>query len=178
MRAAPAGPALFGEYSVRRVMRRDQLFDVTFAGEIGFCDQVDAPFVFDLKPARGVLLQYGARLARRAYSQFEHFGENSAFRLFETPTDDTSREQRNHQLVMPGDAVAAPHAAGHRAPHDVRQGAVVLDEVEVGGGEVLKRMAEVANDGHGFQKYFRQGHRRTYVQVNAPAVQLFDHRGE
>src|SRR5262249_10917735 len=153
-------------------------FDVMFAGQVGLSDQVNAPFVFDLKTARGVILQDLARLARRAYSQFEHFGENSAFRLFETPTEDTSREQRNHQLVMPGDGKPAPRAARHRTPHDVRHRSVMLDEVEIGGGETLKRMAEIANDGHSFQKDFRQSHRRTDVQVNAPAVQLFDQRGE
>src|SRR5262247_2958361 len=79
---------------------------------------------------------------------------------------------------MPDDAMAEPRAAGDGTPHDVRHRAVMLDEVEVGGGEILKRMAEVANDGHGFQKDFRQRHRRTDVQVNAAAVQLFDHRGE
>src|SRR5262245_36226771 len=79
---------------------------------------------------------------------------------------------------MADDAVAAPRAAGHRTPHDVRHWAVMLYEVEVGGGEILKRMAEVADDGHGFQEDFRQSHRRTDVQVDAPADQLFDQRCE
>src|SRR5215475_5800004 len=79
---------------------------------------------------------------------------------------------------MPCYAVAAPRAPGHWAPHDVRHRSVMLNEVEVGGGDILERMAEVADDGHGFQKGFRQSHRRTDVQVDAPAVQLFDQRGE
>src|SRR5262245_48133669 len=79
---------------------------------------------------------------------------------------------------MPDDAMAAPRAACHRTPHDARHWAVMLDKVEVGCGEILKRMAEVADDGHGFQKDFRQSHRRTDVQVNATAVQLFDQGGE
>src|SRR5262245_22944038 len=173
-----ADAALFGEDSVVRVMRLDQSFDVTFAGQVGLGDQVDASFVFDLKTARGVILKDRARLARRAYSKFEHFGEISAFRLFETSTDDTSREQRNHQLVMTRQMEATPGAAGDRPPNDVRHRAVMLNEVEVGRGEILERVAEVADDGQGFQKDFRQGHRRTDVQIYAAAVQLFDHRGE
>src|SRR5262245_21195726 len=173
-----ADAALFGENSVVRVMRRYQLFDVSFAGQVGLGDQVDAAFVFDLKAARGEILKDRARFARRAYSKFEHFGENSAFRLFETSTDDTSREQRNHQLVMTRQMEAPPGAAGHRTPNDVRHRAIMLNEVEVGRCKILERMAEIADDGNGFQKDFRQSHRRTYVQVYAAAVQFFDYRGE
>src|SRR5262249_59212630 len=57
-------------------------------------------------------------------------------------------------------------------------GAVMVDEGKVGSGEIGERMDEIAEDGHGFQKDFGQSHRRTDVQVNAAAVQLFDQRSE
>jgi len=36
----------------------------------------------------------------------------------------------------------------------------VLDEIEIGCGEVLKRMTQIAHDGDGLQKDFGQRYRR------------------
>ena len=64
--------------------------------------------------------------------------------------DDTSREERNHQLVMPGQAKAASRAIGDGPANDVCGGPIVLEEVEIRGGEILQRMAEIADHGDGF----------------------------
>ncbi|MCU1241025.1 MAG: hypothetical protein JWO71_1751 [Candidatus Acidoferrum typicum] len=42
------------------------------------------------------------------------------------------------------------------APYYILQRTVVLNKVEVGGGDWAKRKAEVAHDGDGFQKNLRQ----------------------
>src|SRR4051812_17089334 len=60
------------------------------------------------------------------------------------------REERDQDLVVTGDRIAAA-ASGRRPPDDVRQRAVVLDEVEVGGDEPLEPMAEVSYDRHGLE---------------------------
>src|SRR6185436_9822979 len=52
------------------------------------------------------------------------------------PFHEGRRQQRDQDLVVAGEAVAAPHADG-RAVHDVGVGPVRLDEVQVNGGEVL-----------------------------------------
>ena len=70
---------------------------------------------------------------------------------------------------MPNERETAT-AAGNRAPYDIRQRAILLDEIEVSGVEVLQLESEVANDGYRLQENFRQHHCRPEVQVNAAVL--------
>src|SRR5256884_7261988 len=68
--------------------------------------------------------------------------------------------ERQEQLVVAGDGVAvrfrAAAAAGGRgrALHYILQRTVMLDKVEVCGGNGADRDAQIANDGNGFEKNF------------------------
>src|SRR5690242_19688416 len=64
------------------------------------------------------------------------------------------------------------------AQKDVLGGPVVLDEIQVHGGEAARRAAEVGSQAHTLQKYFRQNHGRAHVQINASSTQLSDERGQ
>src|SRR4029077_8695840 len=74
--------------------------------------------------------------------------------------DQCSGYQRQEQFVVAGDGIAARllSFAAMRgscgAPHYILQRTIVLDKVEVGGGDGAKRNAKVAHDGHGFQENF------------------------
>ena len=59
-----------------------------------------------------------------------------------------------------------------RALDYIHARAVVVEEIEVDGGETGQRMAEVAHRRDGLQENFGQHHGRTDVQINAAIVQL------
>src|SRR5260370_28774854 len=90
------------------------------------------------------------------------------------------RYQRHEQLMMAGDGVAvrirtAAAAAGSGGTlHYILQRTVVLNKVEVRGGNRAKRDAEIATDGDRFEKDFGQQDGRTPVKVNAARVHLLD----
>src|SRR5919199_1271041 len=68
-------------------------------------------------------------------------------------------EERDGQLVVACDGEAAARAAARGAPDDVRERAVGLYEVEVGGREVFERVAEIAHERHALEENFRQDDR-------------------
>ena len=43
-------------------------------------------------------------------------------------------------------------------PEDILSGTVVLDKIKICGGEVLQRLAAVADQRDAFQEYLRQSH--------------------
>jgi len=61
---------------------------------------------------------------------------------------------------------------------DILRGAVVLDEIEVGGGEILQGMAEAADDGKCLEKNFGKNDGGTEIEVNAAAVEPAHGRAE
>src|SRR5256712_8438269 len=86
--------------------------------------------------------------------------------------------------MMAGDGVAgrtrtAAAAAGSgRTLHYILQRTVVLNKVEVRGGNRAKRNAEIADHGDGFEKNFRQQNGGTPVEVNTAGMHLLDARAE
>ena len=78
-------------------------------------------------------------------------------------------EKRDHYLVM-SDKRESAAAAGNRAPHDIRQRAILLYEIEVRCVETLEPESKVANDGHCLQENLRQHYCRPEIQVDAAAV--------
>ncbi|MBT7619287.1 MAG: hypothetical protein HN590_18575 [Calditrichaeota bacterium] len=72
-------------------------------------------------------------------------------------------QQRDHNLVMPGEVEL--FATGQGWPsQDVLGGAIVGDHVEIGGGEFVCVMSEVARYGQGLQEYF--GHYYSTAEVH------------
>lgn len=66
--------------------------------------------------------------------------------------------------------------AGEREPsatplggpaYDIGIWPVMLDKIHVYGGEMVKRMAEVPDQGHGLEEYFREQHSGAEIDVNA-----------
>src|ERR1700686_3442319 len=86
--------------------------------------------------------------------------------------------ERQEQLVVAGDSVAvrfrAAAAAGGRggALHYILQRTVVLDKVEVRGGNGAERDLEIANDGNGFQKNFGQKDGGAPIEIDAAGMHL------
>src|SRR5277367_2567184 len=62
--------------------------------------------------------------------------------------------------------------------HYILQRAIVLDKVEVCGGDWLQRHTEIADNAHGFQKNFGKKHGRSPVQVDTAGMHLFHERAE
>jgi len=64
-------PAFFRNDAVCREVRGDELFEMPFAGEVGFGDEVDAALVRDLKAALRIVLQDGSGFACSLDRQFD-----------------------------------------------------------------------------------------------------------
>src|SRR5689334_13173836 len=60
----------------------------------------------------------------------------------------------------------------------VLSGPIMLDEVQIGGGEFLHGMTKISYYRDRFQKYFRQNHSRAHIQINAAAIEILCHRTE
>src|ERR1700722_15775613 len=58
------------------------------------------------------------------------------------------------------------------APHYILQRTVMLNKVEVGGGDRAKRKAEVAHDGDCFQKNLGQQNGGAPIQIDAAGMHL------
>ena len=67
---------------------------------------------------------------------------------------------------------------GRWTPDDVLQRAVMLQKIEIGGGDRAQRRAEIARDGDGLQKNLRQDHRGAPVEIDAAGMHLADKRAE
>ena len=69
--------------------------------------------------------------------------------------DDCGGQERHKNFVMAGDGVAsgfvAARCGGGTADH-ILQRAIVLEEIEIGGGDRVERSAEIAGDADSFQK--------------------------
>src|SRR5688572_4131079 len=87
------------------------------------------------------------------------------------PFDERRRQEGEEDLVVSGEAVPAADALGGALDH-VRAGAIRLDEVEIGGREVAKRMAEVPRRGHRLQEDLGQEYRGSHVEIDAPSSEL------
>src|SRR3954469_432685 len=68
--------------------------------------------------------------------------------------DQLGGEQGNGQLVMAGDRIATTCSTGGRTANHIGERAVGLNEIEVGGGDVVEWMSEIANQRHTLQKNF------------------------
>src|SRR6267378_1487859 len=94
--------------------------------------------------------------------------------------------ERQEQLVVAGDGVAvrfgsaaAAAAAGSGGTlYYILQRTVVLDKVEVRGGDGAERDAEIANDGNGFQKNFGQKDGGAPIEIDAAGMHPLDQRAE
>ena len=86
-------------------------------------------------------------------------------------------EQRQHDLVMPGEGIAAAAVLGW-APHHVGVRAVVLQHVQVDGDEALDRVPGVAAQGQCLEEHFRQEHGGADVPITAAVVQAAQQQGE
>src|SRR5258707_3737575 len=92
--------------------------------------------------------------------------------------------ERQEQLVVAGDGVAvefrAVAAASGRcgALHYILQRTVVLDKVEVCGGNGADRDAEIAYDGNGFEKNFWQKDGGAPIEIDAAGMHLLHKRAE
>ena len=58
-----------------------------------------------------------------------------------------------------------------RAEEDVLGGAVVLDEVEVSGGEILEGITQVTDGGDSFEEDFGEDDRGAYIYIDASGMQ-------
>src|SRR5690348_14589342 len=74
--------------------------------------------------------------------------------------------------------VALPARLRMRPLHDIDPWPVVLEEVEIRRREAGQWMPQVAYRRYSLQKYLRQQHRRTHVEVDASIVQLCHQRAE
>ena len=72
-------------------------------------------------------------------------------------------------------AVAA-RAAGMRPFHHVDARPIMLQEIEVDGGEFGQRMPQIAHRRNGLQKNFRQHHGGAHIQIDAALVQIRSRR--
>lgn len=73
------------------------------------------------------------------------------------------------------EGVAATAGVGVGAFDDVDSGAVVLEEIEVDGGEIAERVAEVANDADGFEKDFGHDDGGSDVEIDAAFIEAANH---
>src|ERR1700682_6340637 len=111
------------------------------------------------KAGRGV--EGEGEVCRRKRSSsffFRFFGWRSSW----PAAHQRSGDQRQEQFVMASDGVAArllSFAATRGscgAPHYILQRTIVLNKVEVGGGDGAKRNAKITHDGDGFQENLRK----------------------
>src|SRR5207244_13306414 len=95
-----------------------------------------------------------------------------------------SGDERQGQLVVAGNSVdvRCRSAAGVRGRgwtlHYNLQRTVVLNKVEVRGGDGAERDAEIADDGNGFEKNFGKKDGGAPVEIDAAGMHLLDEGGE
>jgi len=95
-----------------------------------------------------------------------------------------SGDERQEQLVVAGNSVAVRFrsAAAVRGRgwtlHYILQRTVVLNKVEVRGGNGTERDAEIADDGNGFEKNFGEQDGGTPIEINAAGMHLLDEGAE
>src|SRR3984893_7377032 len=105
-----------------------------------------------------------------------------AWRLSRPAAHQGGGYQRQEQFVMASDGVAArllSFAAMRGScgtPHYILQRTIVLNKVEVGGGDGSKRNAEVAHYGDSFQENLGEKNGRAPIQIDAAGVHLL-HQG-
>src|SRR5712691_9647056 len=93
-------------------------------------------------------------------------------------------DERQEQLVMPGDCVAARFrsaaAAGRGGGtlHYILHRTVVLDKVEIRCSNGAQRDSEISHDGNGFEKYLRQKNGGAPIEVHAAGMHLLHQRAE
>ncbi len=87
--------------------------------------------------------------------------------------DEGGGEQGDHDLVMAGDGIAVAAGAGVGPLDDVEFRAVVLQEIEIRGGEIRERISQIADHGNGLQEDFRQQDRGADIEINAAIVHFF-----
>ena len=92
--------------------------------------------------------------------------------------DQRGGDQRNHDFMVTGQRIAAPAGLRVRALHHIHARTVVLQEIEIHGGEIAQLVAQIAHAGDGLQKNLRHHDRRARVDVNAAIVQRGDQTAE
>ncbi len=101
--------------------------------------------------------------------------------------DKSRSEQGHHDFVMAGERVAGGFfrvakigggRIGRGALDDVLQRTVMLQEIEIRGGDGAKRRAEIARDGDSLQKDFGQNDGGAPVQINAAGMHSADESAE
>src|SRR5207245_8029698 len=103
--------------------------------------------------------------------------------LFRPTRGQRGGDERQKQLVVAGDGVAvrfgtAAAAGSGGTLHYILQRTVVLNKVEVRSGNRAQRDAQVANDGNGFEKNFRQEDGGTPIEIDAAGMHLLDEGAE
>src|SRR5512137_2896152 len=87
---------------------------------------------------------------------------------------DQRRGQKwDQDLVVSSEAIAAAGALGG-ALDDVHIRPIGLYEVEIGRGEIIELVLEIARQGHCLQKDLRQHHRRADVDIDAATTEPGD----
>ena len=74
--------------------------------------------------------------------------------------------------MVSGNRISAAARACMRPLHYVHARPVMLQEIEIRGGEPGQRMTEIAHRGHCLQEHFGQQHRRPDIEIDAAIVQL------
>ena len=80
--------------------------------------------------------------------------------------------------MMAGERVAAAAGVGVGPFDDVDRGTVVLEKIEVDGGEVAEGIAEIADDADGFKEDFGHDDGGADVEIDAAFVEAADHFAE
>jgi len=71
---------------------------------------------------------------------------------------------------MPGDGIAASGSIRCRPPYDVDERSIRLDEIEIRSSDIVEFVSEISHEGHALQENFRQGNRRTNIQIDPAAI--------
>ena len=79
---------------------------------------------------------------------------------------------------MPGNRVALRTFPSRWPLDDVLQGAIVLNEIEIRGGDGLQRRAQIAHRGNGLQENFREHNGGTPVEIDTAGMHLAHQRAE
>src|ERR1035438_9974699 len=79
---------------------------------------------------------------------------------------------------MPRDGVAFAAGRGVRPFHHIDPRPVVLQEVEIHGGEFGQRMPQIAHRGDGLEEYLGQQYGGADVEINAALVEVRDQATE
>ena len=71
-----------------------------------------------------------------------------------------------------------PAGARVRAFDHIELGPIVLEEIEIDGGEIRERIAEIPNHGDGFQEDFGKHDGRADIEIDAAVMKVFDERAQ